>query len=420
MNDIWQLIIFAKSLSIGLLIGLERERHAQAKAGVRTFTLIALTGTLFAYLGQLINAPWTIALIGAVIGCVIITAYGRESDPNADSGTTTVIAALITFGLGALLWYGQSNLAVALAVATTALLYFRTELHGATQQLSRRDYVSFIQFAVLAFILLPILPDRTFDPFDALNPYRIGWLVVLISGVSLAGYVALRVFGERKGTLLAGIFGGLASTTATTLAFSRHAQREAGLTEIAARTIIVANLMLYLRIGLFAALIAPVMLRSLAPVLSGGLICGGIYFIWQTRRLGSRAHKPSLQFTIENPAEIRAALTFAALFALVTVMVAWMKIAVGVTGVYVAAFISGLTDLDAISLSTMHLGKTAEMLPTQVTLAIFIAILANFIFKLGITIVSGSRALVKLVGFGFLSMVLGMLGGVGVTILISG
>jgi uncharacterized membrane protein (DUF4010 family) len=419
MNEFLHLILFAKSLAIGLLIGLERERHPGAKAGLRTFTLIALAGTLFAYLGQLINAPWIIGLIAAVVGGTIAAAYWRDHDPSTDSGTTTVIAALLTFGLGATLWYGHSTLVVALAIVTMALLYFRTELHGATQQLSRRDYVSFLQFAVLAFILLPTLPDRTFDPFDAINPYRMGWLVVLISGVSLAGYVALRVFGARRGVLLAGVFGGLASTTATTLAFSRHAQRDSGLIPVAASVILVANLVLYLRIGFFVALIAPAVFWSLAPVLVGGLLCGGIYFYWQSSVLRRRPRTQPLEFDIDNPAEMRAALGFAALFSVVLLLVAWVNKVLGVAGVYAAAFVSGLTDMDAITLSTLRLANALDITPTQAAITIIVAFLANFIFKLGIAVVSGSRSLAKPVGGGFCAMVFGMLLGAGLSAFVS-
>lgn len=408
MDDISHLILFAKSLAIGLLIGLERERHAGAKAGLRTFTLIALSGTLFAYLGQQINAPWIIVVVASVIGCSMIAAYGRDPDPQADSGTTTVIAALITFALGALLWFGHAGVAVTLAITTMALLYFRAELHSATQQLSRRDYVSFLQFAVLAFILLPVLPDRTFDPFDALNPYRIVLMVVLISGVSLAGYVALRLLGAQRGVLVAGIFGGLASTTATTLAFSRRARRESGMTAMAACAVVIANLVLYFRVGVFALLIAPTILPQLLPVLVGGVAGGGLYFLWMHHRSKINAAAQPFSFDVENPTELRAALTFAALFAVVSVLVAWMNTVVGVTGIYLAAFVSGLTDLDAIALSTLRMINTFAMKPMQVAIAISVAIFANFIFKFGITVSVGSVRLARPVGLGFLSMVLGM------------
>lgn len=408
MDDISHLILFAKSLAIGLLIGVERERHAGAKAGLRTFGLIALSGTLFAYLGEQINAPWIIVIVAAVVGCSMIAAYSRNQDPQADSGTTTVIAALITFALGALLWFGHANVAITLAITTMALLYFRTELHSATKHLSPRDYVSFLQFAVLAFILLPILPDRTFDPFGVLNPYRLVWMVVLISGVSLSGYVALRLFGAQRGLLVAGVFGGLASTTATTLAFSRRARSEPTLTALAGSAVIVANLVLYFRIGVFALLIAPKVLPQLLPVLIGGVAGGGLYFLWMHHQREKNVEAQTFSFEIENPTELRAALTFAALFAVVSVLVAWMNTIIGVAGIYLAAFVSGLTDLDAIALSTLRMINTFAMKPSQVAIAISIAIFANFIFKFGIAILMGSVRLARAVGFGFLSMALGM------------
>lgn len=418
MSEIQYLILFAKSLAVGLLIGLERERHPGAKAGLRTFALIALTGTLFAYLGQLIDASWILGPIAAVIGAAIAAAYWRDHDPSADSGTTTVIAALMTFALGATLWHGLSSLVVTLAIVTMALLYFRTELHGATERLSRRDYVSFLQFAVLAFILLPVLPNRTFDPFDAVNPYRIGWLVVLISGVSLAGYVALRVFGARRGVLLAGVFGGLASTTATTLAFARHARRDAGLLPVVGSVILAANLVMYLRIGFFVVLIAPAIFWSLAPMLAGGLLCGGMYFYWQSRALRHRPRTQPLEFDIQNPVEIRVALGFAALYSLVLLLVAWVNRALGIAGVFAVAFVSGLTDVDAITLSTLRLANDANIGPAHAALVIAVAFLANFIFKLGIAAVSGSRSLLAPVGGGFAAMVAGMLLGIGLASLL--
>ncbi len=408
MDDISQLILFAKSLALGLLIGVERERHPGAKAGLRTFGLIALAGALFAYIGQQIDAPWIIVIIAAIVGGAMIAAYSRDQDPQADSGTTTVIAALITFALGTLLWFGHDNVAVTLAITTMALLYFRTELHSATRHLSPRDYVSFIQFGVLAFILLPVLPDRTFDPFGALNPYRIVLMVVLISGVSLAGYIALRLFGARRGFLMAGIFGGLASTTATTLAFSRRAQREPKLTALSASAVIVANLVLYFRVGIFALLIAPTILTKLLPILIGGVAGGGLYFLWMHHYRERATEAPTFSFEIENPTELRAALTFAALFAVVSVLVAWMNNVIGVVGTYLAAFVSGLTDLDAIAVSTLRMINTSALEPSQVAIAISIAMFANFIFKFGITVLMGSVSLARSVGFGFLAMALGM------------
>lgn len=419
MSEIELLATFAKSLAIGLLIGLERERHREAKAGLRTFSLIALSGTLFAFIGQTIGAPWIIAVGAAVVGIMLIAAYAFDrnaalnQNAPSDPGTTTVVAAILTYGLGATLWYGYSGLAASLAIVTTTLLYFRSELHGVSHQLTRRDYVSFLQFAIFTFVLLPILPDQEYAPFAALNPYRIGLLVVLISGVSLAGYVALRIFGERRGALLAGIFGGITSTTATTMAFSRHAQRDPSITALAARIILIANLVLYLRIAAFAAFLAPSLLITLAPIFLGGLIFGAGFMVWLRRqREGGSESAPHVD--IKNPAELRLALGFAALFTGILFIVSWLNEMIGMIGVYAAAFLAGLTDLDAISLSTLRLLNTGKASPDEAALAIFIAFFANLIFKFAITSFAGSRQLARTVGGGFVAMTIGMAIGWGV------
>lgn len=419
MSEIEILATFAKSLAIGLLIGLERERHREAKAGLRTFALIALSGTLFAFLGQTVGAPWIIAVGAALIGSMLIAAYTFDRDTplnhNApkDPGTTTITAALVTYGLGVTLWYGQSALAVALTIVTTALLYFRSELHGVSHQLTRRDYVSFLQFAVFAFVLLPVLPDREYDPFAALNPYRIGLLVVLISGVSLAGYTALRIFGERRGALLAGIFGGITSTTATTMAFSRHARRDQSITALAARIILIANLVLYLRIAAFTLFLAPSLLKTLAPIFLGGFIGGGAYLFWLRRQRDGSENAPHVD--IQNPAELRLALGFATLFTAILFVVSWLNEMIGMAGVYAVAFFAGLTDLDAISLSTLRLLNAGKASVDETALTILIAFIANLLFKAAIAGFAGSRQLARTVGGGFIGMTLGMAAGWGIT-----
>jgi uncharacterized membrane protein (DUF4010 family) len=408
-DELAQLMRFAQSIAIGALIGLERERHPEARAGLRTFILIAVAGTLFAALGDVLDTPWLLAVAALLVGGMMIAAYRPGSGTVAvDSGTTSVMAALITLGLGAALWYGNVTLSIALAIVTMALLYFRSELHGAVRRITQRDYVSFLQFAVLAFVLLPILPDRTFDPLDALNPYRIGWMVVLISGVSLAGYVALRVFGARHGWLVAGLFGGLASTVATTLVFARRVRAsEAGI-EVSAGVILLANLVLYARIGLFVAVVAPAVLPQFVPVFAGGLLAGAAFTAWYTRRLRP-ATDGATTMSIGNPVELRTALGFALLFAVVLLGTAWLNRIAGTPGMYLGAFAAGLTDLDAIALSTLRLVIAEQLLPLQAAVAITIAFVANFCFKWGVAAFVGSLQLARPVGLGFLAMSLGML-----------
>jgi uncharacterized membrane protein (DUF4010 family) len=205
---------FLTSLAIGLLIGLERERSPFARAGLRTFSLVALAGTLGALLSEKAGAPWMLGAGLLIMGGMMVASYFKASE-SEDPGTTTVAAVVICYTLGAMVWYDMEQLAVTLAILTTALLYFKPELRGVSRNLTRLDLVSILQFAVLSFVILPILPNQNYGPYNAINPYQVWWMVVLISGLSLAGYAALRVAGQRHGTLLTGLFGGIASSTAT-------------------------------------------------------------------------------------------------------------------------------------------------------------------------------------------------------------
>ena len=226
MTDELQLAIkFLTNLAVGLLLGLERQRNPVATAGLRTF---ALLGTVTALLAEQIASPWLLAAGFLVTGGMIMLANLKQDDPRADSGTTTVVATTLSYCLGALIWYGHQQIAVVLAIVATILLHFKTELHGFTTRLTPQDIGSMLQFAVLSFVILPMLPDKGYGPYEALNPRHIWLMVVLIAGVSLCGYLALRLMRNTKGIIVTGLFGGLVSSTATTLAFSRQArEREA-------------------------------------------------------------------------------------------------------------------------------------------------------------------------------------------------
>lgn len=209
---------FLTSLAIGLLIGLERERSPAAKAGLRTFALVALFGTISGLLVEIIDSPWFLFGGLLTIGLMTAAAYFRDNDPKSDPGTTTVAAIIMCYGLGAIIWFGYSTFAVMLGTMATILLYYKSELRGISQSLTRRDLISILQFSVLTFIILPILPNNNYGAYNMLNPHQIWLMMVLIAGISLAGYIALRLVGARFGAPLLGLLGGLVSSTATTLA----------------------------------------------------------------------------------------------------------------------------------------------------------------------------------------------------------
>ena len=405
-NGLEYLPAFLTSLAIGLFVGLERERSPAAKAGLRTFALTALLGTLLALLSEYMESPWLLAAGLLAVAGLIVSAYldGSRTD---DPGTTTQAALLLCFGLGALVWFGFGALAVLLAVAMTLLLHFKPELQNISKSLTRQDLQSILQFAVLSFVILPVLPNRDFGPFETLNPYQTWLMVVLISGLSLAGYVSLRFVGQRFGAPLLGFFGGMVSSTATTLIYARHARSNENLGKLAVVVIMIANLVVLIRLAVVSSLVAPGIAPHLVPVLAGGLVAGSLLTFFWWRRIGAEGEFPMPE--MKNPTEIRTALTFAALYAVISLISAWLANLSGSSGLYLLAFVSGLTDVDAISISMLRLFDQGKLTPDVTVASIAIAYLSNLLFKFGLMMSIGGRTLARLSAPAAAATALGMI-----------
>ncbi|MEQ1777587.1 MAG: MgtC/SapB family protein [Nitrosomonas sp.] len=396
---------FLTSLAIGLLIGLERERSPGSRAGLRTFALVALFGTLAAMLSEEANMPWLLLGGLLIVGLMTIAAYSRAKDDSADPGTTTVAAILVCYGLGAAVWYGNDTLAIMLAIITTVLLYFKTELHGITEKLSRRDLISILQFAVLTFIILPILPDKNYGPYEAINPYQIWLMVVLISGVSLAGYVALQFIGPRHSAVL-GLFGGLVSSTATTLVYARRSAESQNFVPLAAVVILLANLTVLIRLTIVSTVASPSILPHLLPILGSGFLLGsGITAYWWYQ-LQQQSELPVPE--IKNPTEIGTAAAFGLIYGIVLFSSAWLSDIAGSSGLYAVALISGLTDVDAITLSSLRLYELGKLGTSETVTAISIGIISNIGFKLGLVFFFGRSLLAKQCITGMLATAIGI------------
>ena len=399
---------FLLSLGIGLLMGLERERNPTSRAGLRTFGLATLLGTVCGLLATRTGSPWLLAGGLVVIGMMMIAAYHRQPDAN-DPGTTSVVALLLAFCFGAMVWYGYRTSAVMLAILSTILLYFKAELQSISKALTRRDITSVLQFCVLSLVVLPILPNRNFGPYDTLNPYQVWWMVVLISGVSLAGYAALRIVGQRHGALLLGILGGLASSTATTLVYSRHASESEKLQPLSLVVILTANLVVLFRLAIVTAILQPAILQHLLPVLGSGALAGLVFVAFAWQRMSDGRELPQLE--LRNPTELATALTFGAVYAGVLLLSAALSDKAGSLGLYAVALVSGLTDVDAITLSSLRLFGQEKLAATAATTAILLAVLANLSFKFGIVVSVAGRALAMRVLGGFTAFAAGCIGG---------
>ncbi len=391
-------IAFATSAAIGLLVGLERERNPLAKAGLRTFTLIAVLGSLTALIGETVGSAWIV--VGGFAATAAVLAGAYFADPRTtevESGTTTVVAALAVFCLGVMIYHGLSLLAVTLGVGITALLYFKPELEGFSKQLTAQDIRSMLQFAALSVVVLPLLPNEPYGPHGVLNPFQIWLMVVLISGVSLAGYVAWRLTLTRgrsaaqRGFLLTGLLGGLVSSTATTLVYSRHA-RDGTHSRAAASTIIVlANAAMLVRVLLITTIVAPTAVLAIGKAVFPALLLTTPALLRAWRAVHHESPRDSAEY--RNPTNLLAALAFGATYGLILLLSAWVSQNLGAAGLYGLAVVSGLSDVDAITLSSLQLFNADAILGANAATAVALAVGANLLVKCGIAFVAGGTKL---------------------------
>ncbi|MGD8234944.1 MAG: MgtC/SapB family protein [Chromatiales bacterium] len=398
------------ALVIGLLIGVERgwkERKAKEGeriAGFRTFGLIGFLGGVVALLAQHFGALLMgLAFVGfaAVLTTVYAVNLRREND---DASITSLIAGLLTFVFGALAVIGEVSIAAASAVVTTLLLAYKPLLHRWVGSLEPEELRAGIKLLLISVVLLPILPNRVYGPLQALNPYTIWWMVVLIAAISFVGYFAIKIAGTRRGAIFTGIFGGLASSTAVTLHFSRLSRRDRELAPMLAMGILLACGTMFPRMLLVASLINPALFGMLlAPAVVMALLTYVPAFIYW--RVESSQQSASIS-PLKNPLELKTALSFGALLAVVMLLGKALQNWFGDAGVLALAAVSGIADVDAITLSLARMSQEDVVLRVAVA-GIVIAAAANSIFKGGIAAFIGGRSIGLRVGLPMLASALG-------------
>lgn len=388
---------FMAALALGILIGLERENAAKDQgakifAGIRTFSLIALTGCTAALLSDILSSPWPLVATIIAVGGVVVSAYVVLTR-NGDFGSTSEVAALIALLLGALCYFEYLALAAALAVATTVLLSLKPAMHNFARHVSRDDVYATLKFAVITAIVLPLLPNRTFGPppFDALNPYRIWLMVVFISGISFTGYVLMHLVNVRNGVGLTGFLGGLVSSTAVTLSFSQRSRKQSDLAHPFAIAITIAWAMMFLRVLIAVAVLNRSLLADiwLPLVASGSVLLAYAAFLY-FRRVDTTAESVELV----NPFELGPALAFGALYAAILLVSRTAQLYLGDVGLYLSSIIAGLVDVNAITLSMAELsGHAGEIALNTAANAVILAVLSNTVAKALMVFAAGSPAL---------------------------
>jgi len=390
----------AIALCIGLFVGLEREYSQSAKetaapAGMRTLALVSLLGGATAYLSILLS-PWMLAAGYLVLGAITVASYVealRQRTTTGGLGVTSEIGALLTFTLGALAMTGELTVAGVLAVATTVILSAKQPLHTFVHSMGQADLVATIQFAVITFIVLPILPHKSYGPYGAFNPWTTWLMVVLIAGVGFLGYALTKFIGAERGIALSSLVGGLASSTAVTLGNAKRSRVVESLSPPLATGVVLACAMMVPRVALIVAAInRDLIVHCAVPMLSmfAGTLAFTVLMHRRSRNLPSTDEAHETQHV--NPFEMGPALKFAVAFAIISFLVKWTKAVGASAGVYVISGVSGLAQVDAAVIS---LAQQANLDHDTVlaTRGIMLTIIVNTLFKGGIAWWVGSREL---------------------------
>lgn len=388
---------FGAALLIGALIGLEREFIQQREgepdfAGIRTFSLMTLLGAIAAFVAE---QQGILLFVVAYAGLSILVwvSYLGDVFRGDEEGITTEVAALVSPLLGAMVVWGHAELATALGVITALLLSLKPRLHAVARRMSPQDLWATLEFSVIAAVVLPLLPNRTYGPFDVLNPYEVWLLVVFVSGIGFVGYVLMKVLGPETGIGLTGVLGGVVSSTATTLSFAGRSKTTPTLSAAFARAVIIASTMMFVRVLVEVFVVHRPLLRSVIFPVGAMFLAGWAVFavLWQREQPDISSSEGEIELT--NPLNLSTAVKFGLLFAAVLVATKAADRFFGTTGVYVASVITGLTDVDSITLSVSELAAAGEIEARAATIAIILAVLMNTLTKAALASALGSREL---------------------------
>lgn len=396
--DINLLLQLGISVGLGLLVGFQREWGDPHVAGIRSFALIPPLGTLCAYLGfefgGWVPAAGLISLAGVLVIGGMIKFRAGEITP----GITTHTAALLMYVVGGILALDLKLVAIVAGGCVAVLLQWKKPMHDFVQQVGEREIKSLIQLALFALVILPILPNKTYGPYDVINPFHAWLMVVLIVGISVGGFMVYKLWGTQAGTLLSGILGGIISSTATTVGYARRSSGQPNTSSLAAIVIMIASTVVFFRVSFEVLVVGPGILIHLGPllfimVLIMGVVCTGLY-IW-----GRKGEEP---FSLDtDPSNLKAAVIFGVLYVVVLLAVAVAKEHYSSKGLYAVAALSGLTDVDAITLSATNLIQSGRLDMNTGCRMILVGALSNMVFKCGIAAFLGPRPLLKRVSMAF-------------------
>jgi uncharacterized membrane protein (DUF4010 family) len=380
------------AIALGLLVGIEREFSQRREgeplfAGNRTFALLALLGTISGYLAAKIS-PFI--LFGALlsVGALIVISYFLSVRSAGHLGTTTEVSALLTFLIGVIIAAGELFFASVTTIALVTLLALKPSFKALTGKISYEDIFATLKFAIISIVILPFLPNRTFGPLEVFNPAEIWLMVILVAGLSFAGYVLVKIVGPQRSIPLIGLLGGLVSSTALTVSFAQRSKQNVELSRLLALGAVIASTTMFPRLLIEISAVNSALLPEIVFPLTSMMVAGLIAVGWLWRMERSRQQTTEVQFT--NPFSITPALKFALLFVLILFVSKAALDFIGTRALYFTAVLAGLTDVDAITLSVARLARESLEAPTA-TRAIILAALSNTLMKGAIAFLLGAR-----------------------------
>ncbi|MBT4375953.1 MgtC/SapB family protein [archaeon] len=429
--ELWGIVV---AILLGALIGLQREfsqqkENIQRFAGFRTFILFTLFGAILGYFSESFSSiPVIIGFIGIIV--LVAVSYVLSYMKTKDMSATTEISAILAYVIGAMCTIGEIQLAVILGILVTAFLTFKERFHDMVRKMEKKELFAVVSFALISLVVLPILPNKNYSPMDlpglgqvlngiglntsfltqlnVFNPSHIWLMVILVAGISFLGYFLVKLVGSKKGYGVLGFIGGLASSTAVTLSMAGESKKHRGDHFPFVLAVIIATAVTFIRIIFEVAVVNDALLPTLfLPMISMSIAGFLVAFIFFKRK--RKVHKAK-EIPLTQPFAIKPALKFALLFVLILFVSKIAQMLFGSTGIYVTSILSGLADVDAITLSMSALSKSGAVSNFVATTAIILAAASNTLVKAGIAYFLGDKKFGKIIiGVFLFILVVGML-----------
>ena len=375
---------------IGLVIGLEREHSMQTEkphlAGFRTFPLICIFGFLTGILAHDVSIAMIPAATAGLLLLVAVAYYVQTQ--HGKLGMTTEFAIILVFFLGIMVAYGQVNNALAVVVIATLLLSLKDEFHSFVARITEQELLAFVKFFVIALLILPNLPDKAFGPEDILNYRDIGWIIVIVSTLSFIGYLLLKFGGMQQGILITALLGGLFSSTMVAWIFGARSRESPGLVKTFAAGILLSSTIMYVRVVALSALFNLDLALKLA-IPCGIMLLVSLFAVWRITQKDGESKKESGEIPLGNPLDLKNAVFFGMLYIAIGYFLYYSQLWMGTSGAYLTGLVSGVADIDAITINSAHMAARDSAMVKEATKIVLVAMMSNTVFKTTIATLRG-------------------------------